>query len=197
MSKAYIFLAPGFEELEFTNTFDVLRRGGVEVVNVAVGTNGALNVRGAHGLDVVADAKVEGLDTSDADWLILPGGLPGATNLAASVDLSKILTEAAVAGRNIAAICASPAMVLYPLGILNGKKATCYPGCEPDGDKTDWTGDGVVEDGNIITGKGPAFAIPFAAHILAAIKGKAVTHDVAQGMLMPEFIAWGASHCNL
>ncbi len=139
-------------------------------------------VIGAHGVPYVADMNIAELgDEVDAEWLILPGGMPGATNLLQCVPLTKLLTGFT---GNIAAICASPAVVLGGLGLLNGKKATCYPGMESMApDSVEFTGRNVERDGRFITGRGPAWASAFAAAIVEASLGKEKANEVLAGML--------------
>ncbi|MDE7442542.1 MAG: DJ-1/PfpI family protein [Muribaculaceae bacterium] len=184
MKKSYLFLAPGFEEIEALATVDVLRRSGMEVITVAVGVAGP--VVGAHGIPVVADTSVDQLpDELEAEWLIAPGGMPGASNLAACDKLCAMLKAQSARGGHIAAICAAPAVVLAPLGLLEGRNATCYPGfenqCEDQGAVMKAVR--VVVDGNIITGNGPSSAIPFALAIAEKSMGKEVADSVAAGML--------------
>lgn len=181
---SYIFLAPGVEEVEATATVDALRRASIDVVTVAVGDN--LQVKGATGQTLVADSLISDVDTGNADWLIIPGGDPGAQNLAASSDVcDKILEHAKKNGR-IASICAGPAVVLAPLGVLKGKKATCYPGL---GDAINSNGGEYVEqtvvvEPGLITSEGPATTLPFAIAIIRATKGDKAADAVASGMLV-------------
>lgn len=127
MSKAVIFFAPGLEECEGLLCVDLLRRSGVEVTIAAVG--GEKIVKSARSISVVADALAEELDYSAFDAAILPGGIPGVDNLKADATVRKVCTEFAAAGKVVAAICAAPS-VLAAFGILQGKKATVYPGME-------------------------------------------------------------------
>lgn len=177
----YVFLADGFEEVEALATVDVLRRCGIEVQTVSI--NETRGVAGAHGINVTADCKMEDVDLSIADFLILPGGLPGATNLRDCEALQEVLKQHAAKGGNLAAICAAP-MVLGGLGLLEGKEATCYPGFEKYMIGAKPGSLPVVQDGNVITGKGPAFAFAFGLKIAEAIKGKDAAGDVAAGMLL-------------
>lgn len=180
MKTTYIFLAPGFEEIEAVGPIDVLRRAEMPIKTVSI--LGGREVVGAHGVPYVADMTIAELGADvDAEWLILPGGMPGATNLVECMPLASLLKSFK---GNIAAICASPAVVLGALGLLNGKKATCYPAMESfAGPEVEFTGAGVQADGRFITAKGPAFAIPFAAAIVEASCGAAVARGVLNGML--------------
>ncbi len=181
---SYIFLAPGVEEVEATATVDALRRASIDVVTVAVGDN--LQVKGATGQILVADSLISDVDTEDADWLIIPGGDPGAQNLASDSSLrDKIVDHVRKNGR-IASICAGPAVVLAPLGVLKGKKATCYPGL---GDAINANGGQYVEqtvvvDPGLISSEGPGTTLPFAIEIIRATKGDKAAEAVASGMLV-------------
>ncbi|MBR2291293.1 MAG: DJ-1/PfpI family protein [Prevotella sp.] len=182
MAKVYVFLADGFEDVEALIPIDVLRRGGVEVVTVS--TTEFPLVESAHGVNIEADIQFEQGDYSDADLLMLPGGMPGASNLFEHKGVCKAVVDQAAAGKKVAAICAAPAVVLAPLGILEGKKATCYPGFEQalkDGG-ADYTGDLVTVDGNITTGEGPAAAFPYAYELLAQLVDKQTSDQIAEGM---------------
>lgn len=183
MNTSYLFLAEGFEEIEALATVDILRRAGIEVATVAV--TPSREVKGAHGVPVVADMTITDINASDAPWLILPGGLPGATNLAACSQLVEMLKRQVAEGRCVAAICASPAMVLGPIGLLDGHRATCYPGCEGACDHPGFTGQPVEVDGQIVTGKGPGFTFRFALAIVEKTLGKEAADKVAAGMLLP------------
>ena len=135
---AIIVLAEGFEEIEAVTPADVLRRAGVEVELVGLD---AETVTGAHGITFEAD-RVLG-EFEEVDAIILPGGLPGAENLAASVKLASVLHAQADSGKLVAAICASPACVLAAHGLLDDRHATCYPGFEDRFDEFAffWEGD--------------------------------------------------------
>ncbi len=184
MKRSYIFLAEGFEEIEALATVDVMRRAGIDVTTVSI--YDTPEVAGAHGVPVLADTILEACDFDDADWLICPGGLPGSTNLYECKALTDLLVAHNANEGRIAAICAAPALVLAPLGILKGKNATCYPGCEAklvEGNAMPLSQRSVT-DGNVVTGNGPSSAIPFALAIVAATKGEDVAAQVAAGMLV-------------
>lgn len=164
MAKVYEFLANGFEEIEGLAPVDILRRGGVEVKTVSV--TGDLMVETSHGITVMADALLEETDLSDADMLLLPGGMPGSKNLNAHEGVRAAVMAQAEKGGRIGAICAAP-MVLGSLGLLQGKRATCSPGFEVYMDGADYTAELFTVDGNIITGEGPAATLPYAYRILS------------------------------
>ncbi len=184
MNPSYIFLADGFEEIEALGTIDLLRRAGMIVVTVSV--TGSTTVTGAHGVPTTAEMLFEELPAQvEAEWLICPGGLPGSATLGSYQPLGKLIVDNLKAGKSkIAAICAAPAMVLYPLGILDGLTATCYPGCEAGLDRTTWdTGRRVVATDTIITANGPSSAIPFALAIIANSLGEDAARQIGQGTL--------------
>lgn len=184
MKKTYLFLADGFEEIEALATVDLLRRAGVKVAMVSI--NKTVAVKGAHDIEVAADMVMGQEDMSDAEMLVLPGGMPGATNLAADAQVCELLTSQHEHGGKIAAICAAPAVVLAPLGILDGYDATCYPGFEEglNAGGAYVKHQRVVVDRNIITANGPSSAIPFALSIIEAIKGQDAADNVAAGILL-------------
>ena len=177
----YVFLATGFEECEALGMIDTCRRAGLEV-NI-VSTTGEFIVRSSHGVGICADTLYEDNDYSNATMLALPGGMPGATNLYAYAPLRELIIEHAKAGKALAAICAAP-LVLGRLGLLKGKKATCYPGFEGELAGATPTGKLVEVDGNILTGKGPAAAYFLGYAIIEHFKGYEVAKQVADGMLV-------------
>ncbi len=180
MEHSYLFLAEGFEEVEALTTVDVMRRAGMDIKTVSITNNP--KVVGAHGVTVIADMLFADADFSDVEWLILPGGMPGATNLYQHSPLCEKLKAHAAKGK-IAAICASPAVVLYPLGILDGKEATCYPGFEGQCHKAIMCDAAVVAHDNLITANGPATALQFALAIVANSMGDGIAQQVGDGML--------------
>ncbi|MCC8152790.1 MAG: DJ-1/PfpI family protein [Tannerellaceae bacterium] len=181
MKKAFVFLATGFEEMEATGTIDVLRRGEIETTTVSI--TGERVVTGTHGIPVVADTIFAETDLSDADILVLPGGMPGSSNLNAFEPLKERLTQQYNAGKYIAAICAAP-LVFGGLGFLKGKNATCYPSFEPQLIGANVTGENVEADGNVITVKGPGLVFDFALLIVEALQGKEKADEVAAGLLL-------------
>lgn len=174
----YIFLAEGFEEIEALSPVDILRRGGAEVTTVGVGGK---VISGSHNIPVTADITLEETDCTDAEMLILPGGLPGTTNLEASDKLKDILDKANKEGKYIAAICAAPS-VLGKRGMLKGRKATCYPGYEEEMLGAKCVGTPVEVDGSFITAKGAGAASEFAFALLSALKGSEVSDKIRGAM---------------
>ena len=181
---SYVFLAPGFEEIEALATVDAMRRAGMNVVEVAVADT--KYVTGATGQTVVADSLIEEIDPGDAEWIIIPGGQPGADNLHASMKVNEIIKNQFDRGGKIAAICAAPAVVIAPTGILKGKKATCYPGLGNmiASEGGTYIKESVVTDGNIITSEGPGTTLKFAKAIISAPAGEQKADEVLASMLM-------------
>lgn len=179
----YLFFATGTEEVEALATVDIIRRAGLPLQIVSI--TGERLVTGAHGIRVEADALIEDIDFSIADMLILPGGMPGATNLADHELLNDEILKHADAGKPLAAICAAP-LVYGRLGLLNGYRATCYPGFEPELMGATCTGALVEQDGLFITGKGPAAAFEFGYAIVERLKDKATADALRQGMIWSE-----------
>lgn len=180
MNRSYLFLAQGFEEIEALTVVDVMRRAGMDVKTVSITDDH--KVTGAHGVTVVADLLFKGTDFDGAEWLIAPGGMPGASNLAAFTPLNDLLQRQAVKGK-IAAICAAPAVVLAPLGLLVDKPATCYPGFEGQMSGAEVQSEPVVALDRVITANGPAAATRFALAIVANSMGEGVAQEVGSGML--------------
>lgn len=181
--KSYLFLAEGFEEIEAVAPLDITHRAGMDVKSVSI--TGNLNVRGANGIELKADCLIEDVDLDDALWFILPGGLPGASNLAECKLLADKLRERIANGQKVAAICASPAVVLASAGLLKGRKATCYPGFEDmlvDGG-ADHIEKSVVVDNNIITANGPGSALKFGYAIVANTLSRDMADQLETGMM--------------
>ena len=178
-----LFLAEGFEEVEALTPVDVLRRAGLPVKTVSV--TGVLTVNGAHGVPVVADMVFEEVKEGDAEMIVLPGGLPGATNLDAHEGLGKLIMTFAEAGRPLSAICAAP-LVYGKRGLLKGKKVTCYPGFEKYLEGAEYTAALIEKDGNFITGKGPGAAMAFSFAIAEKYVGAEKVTELKQGMMIAE-----------
>ena len=180
MKKAIVFLANGFEEMEATGTVDVLCRGGVEVKTVSISSE--REVTGAHGMVYLADATFGDMDFSEADALILPGGMPGTINMCNHYDFNTKLKEYNERGGLIAAICAAP-MVLGKAGILGGRRATIYDGMEAELLNAEYTGEDVTVCENIVTGRGPGLAMDFALKLIELVKGREKMEEVKAGLL--------------
>lgn len=163
----YLYLAPGFEEIEALTPADYLRRCGCEVRLVGVGGR---SVTGAHGITVQADCTAEEA-TELPQMVILPGGMPGTRNLEACPAVTEMVTACVREGKYAAAICAAPS-VLGHLGLLVGKKATCYPGFESELTGAEFVGGPVVADGKLITARGAGTANQFAFALAEALCGE-------------------------
>ena len=187
MKKVYVFLAEGFEDVEALIPVDVWRRGGLDVVTVSI--TDFQTVQSAHGVNIEADTTFEQCDFSDADLLFLPGGMPGASNLFAHKGVCEAVKNQHLSGHKVAAICASPAVVLAPLGVLDGKRATCYPGFEEALTKSHYTGALITVDDNVTTGEGPAAAFPFAYELLGQMTSPQEALQIADGMRFTHLMA--------
>ena len=181
MKTIFVFLAEGFEEIEALTPVDVLRRAGLSVQTVSVMDEQV--VAGAHGVPVLADKMFAEINPEDAEMILLPGGLPGATNLDAHEGLSQLILDFAEADKPLAAICAAP-LVLGNRGLLQGKKATCYPGFETYLQGAEYTAALVEKDGNIITGKGPGAAMEFAFAIVEKYCGMDKVNELKQDIMI-------------
>lgn len=168
MSKVYLFLADGFETVEALAPVDVMRRAGIEVTTVSIMKR--KEVVSAQEVTVLADTLFEDICCADADVLVLPGGGVGTDNLSGHEPLRSQLVEAHANGKLVAAICAAP-MVFGRIGILEGRKATCYPGCEGDLFGAEYTAAPIEQDGNIITGCGPGVSFDFGFAIVERLCG--------------------------
>ena len=180
MKRVYVFLAQGFEEMEALGPVDILRRGGVEVLTVSI--TDCYEVVGAHGVRVMADRLLGEIDAEGADLLLLPGGMPGAKNLLNRHTQHRLLTPHHQNGKLLGAICAAP-MVLGQLGLLKGKRATCYPGFEHLLTGATTTNELVTVDGLIVTGKGPAATFDYGFTLLSMLSSEEKSREVAQGMM--------------
>lgn len=180
MKTIFVFLITGFEEIEAVATIDVLRRAGLHVQTVSL--TGERCVTGGHGVPVTADLLFEEVAFVEAEMLVIPGGTPAYNG---HEGLKTAVKAFYGRGEKVAAICASP-MVFGGLGILKGRKATCYPGFEKylEG-ATLHTDQAVVVDGNVITGKGPGLTIDFALTLAEMLAGKAKRDEVAAQLLYP------------
>lgn len=183
MNESYVFLAEGFEEMEALSAVDILRRAGMPVRTVSI--SASLQVRGAHGIIVTADTLFDNTLFTDAAWLILPGGLPGAENLYNYAPLQGLLRNQAKSpeGR-IAAICASPAFILGRMGLLKGEKATSYPGTEGMLSGAEVVQSAIVVSGKFVLGNGPAAAQAWALSIVNCELGEQTSTRVANDLLL-------------
>lgn len=180
--KVAVYFATGYEEVEALSVVDVLRRGGVEVS--MVGVTGK-TVASARQISINMDQTIDEVDHSQIDMMVLPGGLPGVDNLKVSETLVKHLKAFKEEGKWLAAICAGPS-VLGELGLLQGEKATCFPGFEDKLLGAEVVNERAVVSNHVITGKGAGAALEFALTILSVIKGKEAADKVAKSMIIIE-----------
>lgn len=176
----YVHLADGFEEVEALTIVDLLRRAGIEAKTVSIMKR--KEVTGAHGITVMADMLFEDTDYEACEMIVLPGGMPGAEHLGNHEGLTKHIRCFAENDKYIAAICAAP-MVFGAQGVLQGKKATIYPGMESLLTGAKCQTEQVVIDGKIVTSRGPATAMPFALTLIELLKDKNASGEVAAGLL--------------
>ena len=191
MKGVYIFLADGFEVSEALTTVNMLRRGGVNVKTVSIYDDRI--VTSSNRIPVVADMAFGEFRASTSfgpclptDVMIFPGGMPGSSNLAAFGKLMDIMQQHYVEGGTLAAICAAPSVVLGLLPDLAGKKMTCYDGFEEAlmAKGAEYVKEGVVADGQLITGRGPGWAVDFGLAILTKLKGEDIAAKVKAGLML-------------
>lgn len=180
MKSVYLFLAPGFEEIEALTVVDLLRRAGISITTVSI--SDTLNITGAHNISVAADTLFSACDFSNGDMFILPGGAPGTCNLDAYNPLKEVLKKAYADGKYIGAICAAP-MILGHLGFLEGRNATCYPGFEEHLYGANLIKDSVITDGSIITSRGLGTAIDFAGELIALLLDRRISDQIKQQII--------------
>ncbi len=180
MSRVYVFLADGFEEIEGLTVVDILRRAGVDTTTVSIMKD--RNIMGSHRIQVKADACFGEVDFSEGELLVLPGGMPGSKYLAEHEALGALLKSYVKDGKKVAAICAAPG-VLGGLGILEGKKAACYPGVEEKLTGAQVLYDEVVRDGNVTTSRGMGTAIPFALDLVSQLVSPEKAEELKKGII--------------
>lgn len=180
MAEVCVFLADGFEEIEGLTVVDLLRRAGISVD--MVGIQGSREITGSHGIRVQADTVLEELDTEDTRLLVLPGGMPGTRNLGACASLAELLKKWNGQGRRIAAICAAPS-VLGELGILEGRRAVCYPGFEDKLRGAQVSQERVVTDGAVTTSRGMGTAISFGLELISLLRDKETGEKIRESIL--------------
>ena len=176
----YMLLGTGFEETEAIAPLDLLRRAGVEVQTV--GLNGKV-IYGSHGIGVEADMEIGEMDLTKLEMIILPGGLGGVTSIRAGQAAMDAVRFAYEHDKYTAAICAGPT-VLADLGIVDGRKATCYPGCEAGMGSAIMVESAAVTDGKLITGTSAGCAVPFGLALIAALKGQEEADRIARQIVI-------------
>ncbi len=183
MSRVLVTLAPGFEEIEAITVIDLLRRGGLEVIVASL--DGAA-VTGSHAIQVTPDMDLDAALELEMDMVVLPGGLPGADNLEADSRVIELLRRMADSERFTAAICAAP-KVLAAAGVLDGKRATSYPGFLDEGNTPGLRLENrpVVRDGKVITSRGAGTAMDFALTLIESLKGSSKRDEVERALQRP------------
>lgn len=177
----YVLLGTGFEEVEAITPVDLLRRAGIDVLTV--GINGK-TVFGGHNIGIEADITLDEMDLTNLEMIVLPGGLGGVASCRASESALNALKFAWENDKFVAAICAGPT-VLADLHITDGKKVTCYPGCEKDMGSAQYIPDTAsVRDGNLITGTSAGCATDFALSLIDALKGAEIAKKIAQQIVI-------------
>ena len=179
--KALVAIANGTEEIEAVCIIDTLVRGGAAVTVASVD---GLQITASRGVKIVADALIADCKDIDYDLIVCPGGMPGAEHLRDSKILVEMLKAQKQAGKLYAAICASPICVLKTHGLLEHKKATCYPSMADQLPNTESANKSVVVDGNCITSKGPGTSLEFALELVNQLFGQQKRNDVAKAMLI-------------
>lgn len=179
MKRVVVLLAEGFEEIEAVTPIDYLRRAGVEVITAGLDRR---TVRGGHGIALEADTTLDALPPG-LDAVVVPGGSAGAANLAKSARVAELVTRMHGEGKLVAAICAAPAKVLAPTGILRGRRATCYPGLESELVGSEFSEQRVVTDGNLITSRGAGTAAEFASEVVRYLAGPDAAGKVSAAVL--------------
>ncbi len=177
--KILVALADGLEEIEAITCIDVLRRAELDVTTAGLGSK---TIEGAHNIKFEADEIIEDINSMDYGGIILPGGLPGATNLRDNQDVIKIIKKLNYKGKLVSAICAAP-IVLEKAGVIKNKKATSYPGFDEQMGSCNYSEERVVRDNNIITGRGPGVALEFALKIVSYLKGENKEEELKEAML--------------
>ena len=174
----YLFLAEGFEETEALACLDVMRRARLQVQTVGVTGEFVIS---SHGVCVKSDVSADDIDYGEIEGAVLPGGMPGTLNLEKDERVTECVRRCYESGRIVAAICAAPS-VLGHMGILDGKKATCFPGFEKELKGAEYTAAHTETDGNVITGKGAGCAIEFGHAIVAKALSKQAADKVIEDM---------------
>lgn len=180
MKQVCVLLADGFEEVEALTVVDLLRRARVYVDTVSITDD--YKVHGAHGINVQTEDLFEEVNFAEMDMIVLPGGMPGTVNLKEHAGVRNVVTKFVEAGKSVGAICAAPT-ILSDLGLLKGKKATCYPAMEDDMQSAVVIRMPVVADGNIITSRGVGTAIEFALKLIEVLVGEEVSRQIAQDIV--------------
>ena len=178
--RVSVFLADVFEEIEGLTVVDLLRRAGVEVTTVSI--TGDLTIHGAHKIDVKADALFEDVDYTKEDMVVLPGGMPGTLNLGVHAGVESVLKEFYANEKYIGAICAAPS-VLGKYGILEGRKATSYPGFEEQLVGAEYVTEPVAVSDFVITSRGLGTALDFSLALIEKLVGKEMADQISHAII--------------
>lgn len=177
----YVHLADGFEEIEAIAVVDVLRRASIDVNTVSI--TGSRLVRGAHNIEVAADILFQEAEYGKCEMIVLPGGMPGTTNLGAHEGLARQLESFAKSAKWVAAICAAPS-ILGKMSLLIGRRATSFPGFENQMAGVTYSEDRVVRDGKFITSRGPGTAIEFSLELVKVLKNEQTAEEIKKKMIV-------------
>ena len=177
-------MGEGFEEIEAITVYDVVKRIGKKAQFVSIGDD--VTVRGSNGAELRCDKCISDFTLDDVDALVLPGGLPGASNLGKSTEVKAIIGEAVQNKLYVAAICAAPLFVIDKMEEFHGKNVCLYPDLAGELENTNYKEADVLVDGRLITGKGPSKAMKFALSILENVYGKAVAEEAAEDLLFED-----------
>ncbi|MCI8482986.1 MAG: DJ-1/PfpI family protein [Lachnospiraceae bacterium] len=180
MKKIGVFLADGFEEIEGLTVVDLLRRAGIEVAMISI--MGRKEIYGSHQIGVLADVLYEEVDFGELEGVVLPGGMPGTTHLGSHSGVNEVIRSFAEEGKLVSAICAAPS-VLGQAGILQGRRAACYPGCEDKLTGAEVVYEEVAEAGNVITSRGMGTAIPFGLKLVEYLITKQKAEELAEAIV--------------
>lgn len=180
MKQACVFLAEGFEEIEGLTVVDLLRRAGIKVTTVSIKKD--CMITGRSNITVLADCWFGQMDFSETDLLVLPGGMPGTTNLRDYAPLTALLQKFYKEKKLLAAICAAP-MVFGGLGFLEGRNATIYPGMEGELKGAKTLAEPVVVDEYITTSRGMGTAIPFSLSLIEQLLGKEKALEIKESIV--------------
>lgn len=180
MKTVGVIFAPGFEEIEAITIVDVLRRAGLTVLTIGLD---AEMVKGAHDIEVKMDKTIAQLSAAELDAVVLPGGMPGATNLAKHERVLKLVKRLHDQGNYVGAICAAP-IALQAAGLLAARNVTCYPGFESQLAGSTCTGSRVSVDGTIVTGIGPGAAIEFSLRLVELLIDSKKAAQLRQQMIV-------------
>ena len=177
--KVVVPLAEGFEEIEFSTIVDILRRAGIDVTTAGL-KEGTIN--GAHGIKITSDTLIDKVSADDFDVIILPGGYPGFVNLGNSEQVLKLVKGMSDRNKYVTAICGAPS-VLTKAGVIQGKRATIFPGMEGTLTGAKCSDERVVIDGKVITSQGPGTAMEFTIKLVEVLAGKSKAEEVTREVL--------------